>query len=101
MQRVAPAVADWAEQSGLEHNLGEGEIMLLGGQAYFISNPLNITNLPRIPNTQIYKNLGLGVTRALDWKAHVEHSLRKVDFLSGFLHVLPTIPYHRYALKYH
>ena len=93
MQREARAVADWAELNGLELNLKKSKVMLLGSEAYISSDILNVNNLPPIiinnsplQYVNLFKNLGLWITPTLDWKAHVEHILKKVHSSLGSLH---------------
>ena len=93
IQRDAQAVADWAEQNGLELNLKKSKVMILGSEAYIMSNQLNVNNLPCIhinnnplQYVNLFKNLGLWITPTLDWKAHVEHILKKVHSSLGSLH---------------
>ena len=93
IQRDAQAVADWAEQNGLELNLKKSKVMLLGSEAYILSGPLNVNNLPCIhindnplQYVNLFKNLGLWITPTLDWKAYVELILKKVHSSLGSLH---------------
>ena len=99
IQQDATAVAQWAEENGLELNTLKTQAIIYGSELYTSQIDLNTiplisVNTTTIPYSESVKNLGIIFTPTLNWNLQVKQVLRKVQAsLASLKFHLKSLPF--------